>query len=156
VGYARILKRACRARSPRGETILPNIYGSVTGKPTATIEFCANGNNRSATWLLDQPADAMLSGVSVFDSRTANVHVDQTNDVAYTPVEPQVFRARSRQRASLRIQDSHPTRYASRHRLLHPAEPDIHLLSQAPESRHRRLSLCSLPVPKQFEESLGK
>src|ERR1700679_395300 len=38
---------------------------------------------------------------------------------------------------------------------LHSAEPDIHLLSQAPESRHRRLSLCSLPVPKQFEESLG-
>jgi hypothetical protein len=35
------------------------------------------------------------------------------------------------------------------------AEPDIHLLPQAPKSRRRRLSLCSLPVPKQFEESLG-
>jgi energy-coupling factor transporter ATP-binding protein EcfA2 len=90
-GYARILKRACRARSPRGETILPNIYGTVTGKPTATIEFCENGNNRSATWLLDQPADAMLSAVSVFDSRTANVHVDQTNDVAYTPLPLKVL-----------------------------------------------------------------
>ena len=32
---------------------------------------------------------------------------------------------------------------------------DIHLLSQTPKSRHRRLSLCSLPVPKQFVESLG-
>src|SRR5271170_352579 len=31
-----------------------------------------------------------------------------------------------------------------------PAEPDIHLLSRAPKSRHRGLSLCSLPVPKQF------
>src|SRR5215469_9462629 len=36
------------------------------------------------------------------------------------------------------------------------AEPDIHLRSRAPESRHRRLSLCSLPVPKQFGESLGR
>ncbi len=90
-GYARILKRACRARSPRGETILPNIYGSGAGTPTATIEFCANGNNRSATWLLGQPTDAMLSAVSVFDSRTANVHVDQTNDVAYTPLPLKVL-----------------------------------------------------------------
>jgi len=31
------------------------------------------------------------------------------------------------------------------------AEPDIHLLSPAPKGLLRRLSLCSLPVPKQFE-----
>ena len=36
-----------------------------------------------------------------------------------------------------------------------PAGPDIHLLSKTPKSPHRRLSLCSLPVPKQFEVSLG-
>src|SRR5713101_1977167 len=35
------------------------------------------------------------------------------------------------------------------------AEPDIHSLSQVPKDRHRRLSVCSLPVLKQFEESLG-
>ena len=28
----------------------------------------------------------MLSAVSVFDSRTANVHVENTNDLAYTPL----------------------------------------------------------------------
>jgi hypothetical protein len=41
-------------------------------------------------------------------------------------------------------------------RLMVPAlaEPDIHLLSKTPRSPHRRLSLCSLPVPKQFIESL--
>jgi hypothetical protein len=41
-------------------------------------------------------------------------------------------------------------------RLMVPAiaEPDIHLLSKAPGSPHRRLSLCSLPVLKQFVESL--
>src|SRR3984885_9557804 len=36
------------------------------------------------------------------------------------------------------------------------AEPDIHLLSETPKSPHRRLSLCSLPVPKQIEGSLGR
>src|ERR1700735_111898 len=35
-----------------------------------------------------------------------------------------------------------------------PAGPDIHLLPQAPKNRRRRLSLCSLPVPKQCEVSL--
>jgi hypothetical protein len=34
------------------------------------------------------------------------------------------------------------------------AEPDIHSLSLAGEGRHRRLSVCTLPVLKQFEESL--
>src|ERR1700679_3243348 len=43
---------------------------------------------------------------------------------------------------------------ASRHRFLSSAEPDIHLQSRALKGRHRRLSLCSLPVPKQFVESL--
>src|SRR6266481_1414390 len=35
------------------------------------------------------------------------------------------------------------------------AEPDIHSLSQVLADRHRRLSVCSLPVLKQFGESLG-
>jgi hypothetical protein len=69
------------------------LYGAVNGNPSATIEFSVNGQNRSATWLLNQPADAMLSAVSVFDSRCANVHVDQTNDVAYTPLPLRVLAA---------------------------------------------------------------
>jgi energy-coupling factor transporter ATP-binding protein EcfA2 len=92
-GYARILKRACRARSPRGETILSNIYATNRGEPSAKIEFSVNGNNHSSKWLLNQPADPMLSAVSVFDSRTASVHVDQTNDVAYTPIPLRVLAA---------------------------------------------------------------
>ena len=43
---------------------------------------------------------------------------------------------------------------ASRRCFLLFAEPDIHLLSRAPKGRHRRLSLCSLPVPKQTGGSL--
>jgi hypothetical protein len=61
-------------------------------------------------------------------------------------------------RESVQVNSSrmfHTQKYASRHRFLRSAEPDIHLLSQTPKSRHRRLSVCSLPVPKQFVESLG-
>src|SRR6266702_275949 len=60
------------------------------------------------------------------------------------------------ERANHRVRDVQRARYASRHRFLHSAEPDIHLLSQTPKSLHRRWSLCSLPVPKQFVENLGR
>jgi hypothetical protein len=66
-----------------------------------------------------------------------------------------VSRARSRERASQQFQDVLGALCASRHRFLRSAEPDIHLQSRALKGRHRRLSLCSLPVPKQFVESLG-
>lgn len=86
-GYARILKKACRARMPsRVEEIIPDIYDLAPGTPSATIEYSISGRNRACAWQLGQPADAALSAVSVFDSRTANIHVDETNNVAYTPV----------------------------------------------------------------------
>ena len=86
-GYARVLKKVCRARSPKADPILPNIYANGTsGPPSATVEFRVGGQNRTADWTGGQSPDPMLSAVSVFDSRTANIHVDQTNDVAYTPL----------------------------------------------------------------------
>lgn len=84
-GYVRVLKMVCRARSPKDERVLPNIYAANAGPQQATVEFVANGQNKADTWTAGKAADALLSSVSVFDSRSANVHVDQTNDVAYTP-----------------------------------------------------------------------
>jgi energy-coupling factor transporter ATP-binding protein EcfA2 len=85
-GYARILKKLCRARSPENEPILPNIYGDATGSPVASIDFCVGGQNRKTSWESGETTDPTLSAISVFDNRTANTHVDQTNDVAYTPL----------------------------------------------------------------------
>lgn len=85
-GYARVLKKMCRARAAgRAENILPNIYDANPGIPSASIDFIVNGQNKTTTWALNQTSDAALSAVSVFDARTASVHVDQSNDVAYTP-----------------------------------------------------------------------
>lgn len=85
-GYARVLKQLCRARSPKGDAILPNIYAAASGMPSANIEFYIGGQKRNASWTQGNAPDAMLSAVSVFDSRTANVHVENTNDLAYTPL----------------------------------------------------------------------
>jgi energy-coupling factor transporter ATP-binding protein EcfA2 len=85
-GYARVLKQLCRARSPKGDSILPNIYAATGGIPSASVEFLMGGQKRAATWSQGDTADPMLSAVSVFDSRTANIHVENTNDLAYTPL----------------------------------------------------------------------
>ena len=91
-GYARILKKACRARTPpKGDRILPNIYAKKTGPQKAVIDFGVNGHSRSHNWTTDVPGDPLLSSVSVFDSRTANVHVNEVNDVAYTPFPMRVL-----------------------------------------------------------------
>ena len=85
-GYARVLKQLCRARSPKDDAILPNIYAASSGTPSAKVEFYIGGQKREASWTQGSPADAMLSAISVFDSRTASVHVENTNDLAYTPL----------------------------------------------------------------------
>lgn len=84
-GYTRILKQICRARDPKTATILPNIYGTQTGPLKAQVQFVAAGQNQTTEWVKDQTMERLLSSVSVFDSSTASIHVDATNDVAYVP-----------------------------------------------------------------------
>lgn len=88
-GYARVLKRSCRARVPekagKQERVLPNVYSKDAGPPQAIIEYSIGGQNRTCNWTDGQSADSELASVSVFDSRTASVHVDEENGVAYTP-----------------------------------------------------------------------
>lgn len=92
-GYARVLKQACRARLPKGDVILPNIYAAENGTPQADIIFRVGGQNRSLAWQQGSPADATLTAISVFDSRTATVHVDATNELAYTPTPLKIMAA---------------------------------------------------------------
>jgi hypothetical protein len=89
--YARVLKQLCRARSPKGEAILPNIYAATTGTPTANVDFYIGGQKRSASWTQGAAGDAMLSAVCVFDARTASIHVENTNDLAYTPLSLRIL-----------------------------------------------------------------
>lgn len=86
-GYVRILKSACRARWKRGreDEILANIYGESTGPKRAEIEFFAGAQVQNTEWKSDAVSAELLSEVSVFDTGTANVHVEETNDLAYTP-----------------------------------------------------------------------
>lgn len=85
-GYARILRKVCRARvAPKDDKILPNIYAQTEKPQKAVIDFSANGQNKSESWTSNITCDPLLSSVSVFDNRTANVYVDEANNVAYMP-----------------------------------------------------------------------
>ncbi len=85
-GYARVLKQACRARMPKDDFVLPNIYARESGTPKAEVNFRVGGQNQSVVWQQGAAADPRLTAISVFDSHTAAVHVDATNDLAYTPL----------------------------------------------------------------------
>ncbi len=91
-GYTRILKQICRARNLKRESILANIYEDNPGLSKATITYLINNKVCEIEWTKDQTTDAALSSISVFDSSTANVHVEATNDVAYVPFPMELLR----------------------------------------------------------------
>ncbi len=90
-GYARILKKACRSRSPKHDEVLPNVYKQNPGIPRAELDYLVNGNACSAQWQHHEVTNPALSAISVFDSATANIHINEANDVAYMPFPMQLL-----------------------------------------------------------------
>lgn len=88
-GYARLLKRACRARHT--EVILPNVYGApVTAAASATFCFSVGGTSQSPepwqdTGKAEPQPHPVLSAISVFNSECAAVHLKGKNEVAFRP-----------------------------------------------------------------------
>lgn len=84
-GYARILKRACRARHA-GE-IMPDAFNPLPdGKATATITISRAGVPQDPlAWTDSGQPDPGLSAISVFDKDCASVHVREKNEVAFRP-----------------------------------------------------------------------
>lgn len=88
-GYARLLKRACRAR--HSEMILPNAYGPpTTTTASATLCYTVGGVEQPAEPWKDtgQPKPqphSILSAISVFDCDCAAVHLKGKNEVAFRP-----------------------------------------------------------------------
>jgi len=88
-GYARLLKRACRAR--HSEVILPNVYAAQPrGTASATLCYDIGGAaQQPEPWedtgkLAPQP-HPVLSAISVFDADCAAIHLKDKNPVAFRP-----------------------------------------------------------------------
>ncbi|TJV94231.1 MAG: DNA repair protein [Mesorhizobium sp.] len=84
-GYARVLKRACRAR--KAGDIMPDAYNPPpAGKATANFSILKDGASVPVVaWTDDGKPDAALSAISVFDRDCGSVHVQEKNEVAFRP-----------------------------------------------------------------------
>ena len=85
-GYARILKRACRARHPG--KIESNVYAQQPPRTRAkaAITYSIGGKRQTPEkWQDGEHPHAILSAVSVFDSDCASVHIKEKNEVAFRP-----------------------------------------------------------------------
>ena len=88
-GYARILKRACRAR--HSEAILSNVYAEPVSAPaSAMLCYSVGGEEQTPeTWTdagkPEPQPHPVLSAISVFDADCAAVHLKGRNEVAFRP-----------------------------------------------------------------------
>lgn len=85
-GYARVMKRACRARD-QIEHVYPNANDPAAADaiPTAVFDLEVAGNSKEVTWSRDSTAPEQLSTIGVFDSKCARSYLTAENDVAYLP-----------------------------------------------------------------------
>ena len=85
-GYARVLKKACRARGP-DETIHPNAYdsASLSKVPSANFSIKTNGTTSQIYWTNDKNSPDKLSNISVFDTKGARSYLTSEHNVAYLP-----------------------------------------------------------------------
>ncbi len=89
-GYVRVLKHACRTRDGKLK-ILRDVEDTAATPQSAKITLARGAVEEQFGWTPDAPGHADLPSVSIFDSRSANIHVEKTNAVAYIPQPMQVL-----------------------------------------------------------------
>jgi len=84
-GYARVIKKACRARGVppiiRADAFAP----PPAAKASAEIVFQVSGTTVTVTWTDGVSADPRLANVFVFDSFTAGHYINDDSPAAFTP-----------------------------------------------------------------------
>lgn len=91
-GYVRVLKHACRTRD-RGTKILRDVEDTEGTPQSAKIVFSRGKTEADFGWTPEATGHPDLPAVSIFDSRSANIHVEKTNAVAYIPQPMQILEA---------------------------------------------------------------
>ncbi len=84
-GYARALKKACRARNV--EDILPDVYVASKGQvlASAVFDWSEGTAAKSQKWTVGMVPPEPLSRMSVFDAHCARVFVDNQAKVLFVP-----------------------------------------------------------------------
>ena len=90
-GYARVLKKACRARHT--EPIYPDVRAQAPTSPTSASFVLSIGNRQPEEfqWVDGSNSHEILSNICVFDSKCARIIIDEDNDPVYYPYGASVF-----------------------------------------------------------------
>jgi ABC-type dipeptide/oligopeptide/nickel transport system ATPase subunit len=84
-GYARVIKKACRARGAQ-PIIRPNAFApKVADKAEAKIVFRAGSTEVTLSWQDGIVADPRLANVFVFDASSASHYLGEEDAAAFTP-----------------------------------------------------------------------
>ena len=87
-GYFRIL--ASESNSRTGYKILPNVTSSRTENPTGEIAYKID-DELNTFGVPNKETSSALQQFLVFDTKAANIHITENNEVEYTPPELAVF-----------------------------------------------------------------
>jgi hypothetical protein len=93
-GYARVLKRACKARDIE-EKLLPNVFDpkGAAGPAAAAFKLSINdGPDMEVPWQDGKnEEEGILSNICVFDSKCARAIIDENNETTYLPYGAAIF-----------------------------------------------------------------
>jgi energy-coupling factor transporter ATP-binding protein EcfA2 len=85
-GYARVLKRACRARDLIEDVRTNAFEKPIVGQaPQAEFQIQIGGNVATVSWVKNKPAPVELATIAVFDTYCARAYLDQNQEIAYLP-----------------------------------------------------------------------
>jgi energy-coupling factor transporter ATP-binding protein EcfA2 len=86
-GFIRILRRACRTRitDQNKLKILADVYGIASGPNAAEIIIETAGGEQVIPWTEGTAASELMLRVAVFDSKAAELYVDQGNQIRFLP-----------------------------------------------------------------------
>lgn len=83
-GFARVMKRACRAR--HSTPVLANAFTKgEAGKPEATLAYTVGGHGHKTIWREGSVSNADLAMVSVYDSHCAQDYISRDGPSTFLP-----------------------------------------------------------------------
>jgi energy-coupling factor transporter ATP-binding protein EcfA2 len=91
-GYVRLLRHVCRT-GDREAAILREAEDPVTTPQTAKIVFWRGVTEVEFSWAPGISGHPDLTAVSIFDARSANIHVEKTDAVAFIPRPMKILEA---------------------------------------------------------------
>ena len=83
-GFVRVLKSACRSRDDK-TSVLRHVNAAEDDPQSGYIDYQVGSEAGTYEWHPGKDDHEDLPAVSIFDSRSANTHVQETNNVAYVP-----------------------------------------------------------------------